>query len=67
MNYAVVVLGAILGGSTLYWIVDARFWFKGPVSNVNDTQSPSVASDEKLMEEKDGGTVAVVQPVDLSI
>jgi amino acid permease (GABA permease) len=34
-NYAPVALGIGLGLIMLWWIVDARKWFKGPVRNIN--------------------------------
>ncbi|EPS63601.1 hypothetical protein M569_11182, partial [Genlisea aurea] len=33
-NYAPVVLGVVLALVMLWWIVDARNWFKGPVRNI---------------------------------
>ncbi|EPE09809.1 gaba permease [Ophiostoma piceae UAMH 11346] len=34
MNYTVVINMAVWGGASLYYIVDARKWFKGPVSTI---------------------------------
>ncbi|KAH6765503.1 hypothetical protein C2S52_016486 [Perilla frutescens var. hirtella] len=36
-NYAPVALGAGLGLIMLWWLVDARKWFKGPVRNIDAT------------------------------
>jgi len=33
-NYAPIAVGAVLGVITLWWLVDARKWFKGPVRNI---------------------------------
>eukprot|EP00253_Pinus_taeda_P028278 PITA_28278 len=33
-NYAPIAIGAALGMITLWWLVDARKWFKGPVRNI---------------------------------
>ncbi|XP_024522017.1 amino-acid permease BAT1 homolog isoform X1 [Selaginella moellendorffii] len=41
-NYAPVALGALLAAITLWWIVDARKWFKGPVRNIDDFQNHKV-------------------------
>uniref|UniRef100_A0A0E0P9F0 Amino acid permease n=1 Tax=Oryza rufipogon TaxID=4529 RepID=A0A0E0P9F0_ORYRU len=35
-NYAPVALGACLGLIGLWWVLDARRWFKGPVRNIDD-------------------------------
>ncbi|XP_025615806.1 amino-acid permease BAT1 homolog isoform X2 [Arachis hypogaea] len=40
-NYAPVALGVVLGLIMLWWVVDARKWFKGPVRNI-DTQNGKV-------------------------
>lgn len=34
LNYAPIALGATLGVIMLWWVVDARKWFKGPVRNI---------------------------------
>jgi amino acid permease (GABA permease) len=34
LNYAPIALGTALGSITLWWLVDARKWFKGPVRNI---------------------------------
>ena len=35
-NYAPVVLGLCLSSIMLWWVVDARKWFKGPVRNIEN-------------------------------
>ena len=35
LNYAPVMVGAVLIFSLSYWFLSARKWFKGPVANVN--------------------------------
>ncbi|PKA66786.1 Amino-acid permease BAT1 like [Apostasia shenzhenica] len=35
-NYAPVALGVCLGVIMVWWLVDARKWFKGPVRNVDE-------------------------------
>ncbi|TVU14450.1 hypothetical protein EJB05_37920 [Eragrostis curvula] len=35
-NYAPVALGVCLGLIMLWWVVDARKWFKGPVRNIDE-------------------------------
>ncbi|GAB2246331.1 hypothetical protein Droror1_Dr00001824 [Drosera rotundifolia] len=35
-NYAPVALAIALGLIMLWWVVDARLWFKGPVPNIDD-------------------------------
>lgn len=34
-NYAPVALGICLGVIMLWWVLDARRWFKGPVRNID--------------------------------
>lgn len=36
LNYAPVAVGAVLILSLLWWVVDARKWFKGPVRNIDE-------------------------------
>lgn len=36
MNYTVVILGFVAIGAGAWWIVDARKWYKGPVSNLDE-------------------------------
>ncbi|WFD00945.1 hypothetical protein MYAM1_003701 [Malassezia yamatoensis] len=31
MNWAILLVGAIMGGSILFWFASARHWFKGPL------------------------------------
>ena len=35
LNYAPVMVGAVLVFSLSYWFLSARKWFKGPVANVS--------------------------------
>jgi amino acid transporter len=35
-NYAPIALGVVLGLIMLWWVVDARKWFKGPVRNIDE-------------------------------
>lgn len=44
MNYAVVVIGAIVIGAGLWFAIDAHKWFHGPVVNV-ECDSDSTESD----------------------
>lgn len=34
MNYSPIALGIILVGAWFSWMVSARFWFKGPSTNL---------------------------------
>lgn len=58
MNYAVVILGAILGGAALWFFVSARHWFTGPIRNFIETDvfesdaSSTESPKEKYPEEK---------------
>ena len=36
MNYAIVVLGAIITFAGIWFAVDARKWFKGPRMTINN-------------------------------
>jgi amino acid transporter len=36
MNYTVVINAAVWGGALLYYYIDARKWFKGPKTTVNE-------------------------------
>ncbi|KAM0916719.1 hypothetical protein ACQ4PT_010055 [Festuca glaucescens] len=36
LNYAPITLGVVLGLIMLWWVVDARKWFKGPVRNIDE-------------------------------
>ena len=38
-NYAPIALGVCLGLIMLWWALDARKWFKGPVRNIDDHNS----------------------------
>jgi hypothetical protein len=49
MNYAVVVIGFIVFGAGLWFVIDARKWFHGPVINVDDS---SVSSETASIDEK---------------
>lgn len=35
-NYAPVVVGGVLLLSVGSWVLHARFWFQGPITNVDD-------------------------------
>lgn len=35
-NYAPIALGVVLGLIMIWWVVDAREWFKGPVRNIDE-------------------------------
>ena len=47
MNYTCVINAAVWGGALLYYAIDARKWFKGPVVTVDVTQL-SVEQEEVL-------------------
>jgi hypothetical protein len=47
MNYAVVVIGFIVVGAGLWFAIDARKWFHGPVINLEESSTSSVISTEK--------------------
>lgn len=55
MNYAVVVIGAIVIGAGLWFAIDAHKWFHGPVVNVEcDSDSTESASvEEKVVNSVD--------------
>lgn len=36
MNFAVVITAAVWGGAGVYYALDARRWYKGPRSTVDD-------------------------------
>ncbi|EJF62151.1 amino acid transporter [Dichomitus squalens LYAD-421 SS1] len=42
MNYAVVIIMAVVIFASLWWIVSARKWFKGPVRTVEGTRTPDL-------------------------
>ncbi|EGN97033.1 hypothetical protein SERLA73DRAFT_185320 [Serpula lacrymans var. lacrymans S7.3] len=45
MNYAVVIIMGVFMFASISWVVSARHWFHGPISNINDKSS----LDEKEM------------------
>jgi len=48
MNFAVVIVMAVFIFASISWVVSARHWFIGPISNVEGTVSPSTTTyDEK--------------------
>ncbi|CAO3679257.1 unnamed protein product [Umbelopsis ramanniana] len=61
MNYAVVVIGIIVIGAGLWFAIDARKWFHGPVINVDDS---SVSSETASIDEKHGEHVDKVDESD---
>lgn len=58
MNYAVVVIGIIVIGAGLWFAIDARKWFHGPVINVDDS---SESSETASIDEKHGEHVDKVE------
>lgn len=60
MNYAVVVIGFIVVGAGLWFAIDARKWFHGPVINVDDS---SVSSETASVNEKDMTEVKKIEDV----
>ena len=42
MNYTVVINAAVWGGATLYYLVDARKWFTGPRTTLEETDGSMV-------------------------
>jgi hypothetical protein len=58
MNYAVVVIGFIVVGAGLWFAIDARKWFHGPVINVDDS---SATSETASVNEKDFGEVNKIE------
>jgi len=50
MNYAVVINGAVWGGSLLYYFIDARKWFVGPKITL-DAGHLTKEQEEKLAEQ----------------
>ncbi|KAI0782545.1 amino acid transporter [Abortiporus biennis] len=47
MNYAVVIVMAVFIFASISWIVSARKWFHGPISNVGKDDSLHTTYDEK--------------------
>ena len=47
MNYAVVIIGGVFVLSALTWVLSARKWFTGPISNL-DRESSRTDIDEQL-------------------
>lgn len=60
MNYAVVVIGFIVVGAGLWFAIDARKWFHGPVINVDDS---SASSETVSVNEKDMTEVKKIEDV----
>ncbi|KAI4176659.1 MAG: hypothetical protein LQ343_000950 [Gyalolechia ehrenbergii] len=53
MNYTVVINFAVWAGALIYYYVDARYWFKGPVITIADeemTEEQQVVMREKALE-----------------
>ena len=40
MNYAIIVVPVALVALYIYWIVDVRHWFTGPISTVDEESIP---------------------------
>ena len=47
MNYTVVINMAVWGGASLYYVLDARKWFKGPVATIGsgDAEAESISGE----------------------
>lgn len=52
MNYTVVVNMAVWGGATVYYLVDARKWFTGPKTTVDEADA--VTGQVLVGEQRDG-------------
>jgi len=46
MNYAIVLVMAVFVFASVSWVLSARKWFTGPISNI-DSHSESTSYDEK--------------------
>ncbi|CUM67329.1 uncharacterized protein PRCAT00005022001 [Priceomyces carsonii] len=42
MNYTVVILGFAFIGAGLWWVIDARKWYQGPVATIEESDSTNV-------------------------
>lgn len=58
MNYTVVVNAAVWGGCTVYYFVDARKWFTGPKSTVEE--EAEAINGREVAAERGGDGLAVV-------
>ena len=47
LDYAVVIVMAVFIFASISWLVSARKWFTGPITNVDDEDSPSGTYEEK--------------------
>jgi hypothetical protein len=52
MNYTIVVNMAVWGGATLYYLIDARKWFKGPKTTLEEVEGVAAAAGGGLTEEQ---------------
>ena len=49
MNWTVVVYGGPMGGVLVWWVADARKWFKGPKVNVEHLMGQEVGLEGELV------------------
>lgn len=49
MNWAILIIGSVIGGSLVMWVVSARKWFKGPIQFVENNVELSSALTECLL------------------
>ncbi|KAJ2961494.1 hypothetical protein NQZ79_g3279 [Umbelopsis isabellina] len=61
MNYAVVVIGAIVIGAGLWFAIDARKWFHGPVVNL---ECRSISTESASVMEKVADSVDQIENVE---
>ncbi|KAH9948734.1 amino acid transporter [Amylocystis lapponica] len=52
MNYAVVLIMAVFIFASVSWIVSARRWFTGPISNVNESATPTLDEKQQPMADR---------------
>lgn len=74
MNYTVVINIAVWGGCTLYYFLDARKWFTGPKTTVEEVEeitghvlkgepaAVGLAADEKKVEAEGSGAETEPKP-----
>lgn len=60
MNYAVVVMVAVLGGAMVYYympVVGAKVWFTGPIRTLEDPSPSELSENDSLNSGKEGQKV----------
>lgn len=58
MNWAILIIGSVIGGSLVMWVVSARKWFKGPIQFVENNVElssalPAPGSEKDAMEKSE--------------